>query len=264
MLGSLADRAQDAGRLSPLRETGRLSELADLDELSFRDEHEVFDDPARDVVAWIERKELVRKFEDALTQTGVEPAGTVVELGAGSCWLSGLLAKRATVERVIAVEFSRRRLVDLAPFALAHVDAPAEKVERLLADFYDHSLDDGIAELVVMDAAFHHAADPERLCRIAYDLLAPGGHFLLHREPTLSLLRRTREKGVEDEFGDFERGYDWWTYLRLLRDAGFEARKVPAAHGYTAVRDRARLHPPLSWLNGTIYSVFTYVGRKPG
>ena len=92
--GSLADRAQDAGRLSPLRETGRLSELADLDELSFRDEHEVFDDPVRDVVAWIERKELVRKFEDALTRTGIEPAGTVVELGAGSCWLSGLIAKR--------------------------------------------------------------------------------------------------------------------------------------------------------------------------
>ena len=73
-----------------------------------------------------------------------------------------------------------------------------------------------------------------------------------------------REKGVEDEFGDFERGYDWWTYLRLLRDAGFEARKVRATHGYTSLADRLRLHPPLSWLNGTIYSVFTYVGRKPG
>ena len=264
MSTSLPDRAREASRLSPLRETGRLSELADLDELAFRDEHEVFEDPERDIVAWMQRRELVRKFEDALERTGIKPAGTVVELGAGSCWLSGLLARRPEIERVIAVEFSRRRLVDLAPFALAHVDAPPEKVERLLADFYDHGLDDGIAQLVVMDAAFHHAADPERLCRIAYDLLAPGGHFLLHREPTLSLLRRTREKGVEDEFGDFERGYDWWTYLRLLRDAGFDARKVRATHGYTSLADRVRLHPPLSWLNGTIYSVFTYVGRKPG
>ncbi len=262
MPASLADRAQEAGRRSPFRERGRLSELADHAELSFREEHEVFDDPGRDVVAWMERKELVRKLADALQRTGVEPAGTVVELGAGSCWTSAVLARWPAVERVIAVEFSRRRLVDLAPFALAYLDAPAEKVERLLADFYDHGLDNGIAQLVVMDAAFHHAADPGRLCRVAYDLLAPGGHFLLHREPTLSLVRRTREKGVEDEFGDFERGYDWWTYLRFLRDAGFVARKVPAAHGYISLRDRLRLRPPLAWLNGTIYSVFTYVGQK--
>ena len=259
MSASLADRAREAGRRSPLRETGRLSEFADRDELAFRDEHE----PLDDVAAWMQRKELVRKLDDALERSGIEPVGTVVELGAGSCWLSALLARRPAVERVIAVEFSRRRLTELAPYAIAQLDAPAEKVERLLADFYDHGLDDGIAQLVVMDAAFHHAADPQRLCRIAYDLLAPGGHFLLHREPTLSLLRRKREKGLEDEFGDFERGYDWWTYLRFLREAGFEARKVPAAHGYTALRDRLRLRPPLSWLNGTIYSVFTYVGRKP-
>jgi len=35
-----------------------------------------------------------------------------------------------------------------------------------------------------------------------------------------------------------------------------------AAHGYISLRDRLRLRPPLAWLNGTIYSVFTYVGQK--
>jgi SAM-dependent methyltransferase len=258
-----AEAIAAAAQRSPLRATGRLSELADADELRYRDELEEFEDPARDIVAWMERKELQEKLRYTLGQAGIEPHGQVVELGAGTCWLGATLALSPAVEKVTSIEFSRRRIAELAPVAIAHVGAPPEKVERVVADFYDHGLGSEIADMVFMDAAFHHAADPVRMARVAYDLLRPGGVFVLHREPTLSLIKRSRDHGVEGEHGDFEHEYDWWKYLRFLREAGFEASKHPAASSFGNQRERARLRPPLSWLNGIFYSTFTYVGRKP-
>ncbi len=259
-----ADAIAAAAAASPLRRGPEFSALADRDELSFREDVEHYPHPARDVVRFIEAKELVPKLRHALHRARVVPRGTVVELGAGTCWLAGALAREPAVERVVAVEFSERRLTDLAPVALAHLGAPAEKVERVVADFYAHGLGDQVADLVVMDAAFHHAADPVALARVAFDLLRPGGELVLLREPTLALLRRTRDHGTEGEHGDFEHEYFARGYLAHLRTAGFEARKAPASGGFRTPRQRALLRPPLRWLNGIAFSEYTYVGRRPG
>ncbi|HEV2713550.1 MAG TPA: class I SAM-dependent methyltransferase [Gaiellaceae bacterium] len=239
-----------------------MSELADPDELRYRDEIESYPDPIVDVPRFIERKELVRKLEWSLHRAGLAPAGTIVDLGAGTCWLSAALVRRPEVDRAIAIEFSRRRLEDLAPIAIAYLGAPAEKIERVVADFYNHGLRMGIADWVFTDAAFHHAADPVRLARVAYDLLRPGGHVVLFREPTITPLRRRRDHGVEDEHGAFEREYRPDRYVDFLRHAGFDASKFPASGGFRSLKARALLRPPMAWLNGVLFSEFTYVGRK--
>ena len=202
-----AEEIDRAASGSPLRAGPPFSALADTDELRYRDEIESFREPRLDVPRFIERKELVRKLEYSLNRAGLDPAGTVVDLGAGTCWLSATLVSRPAVDRAIAVEFSKRRLEEFAPVAMAYLDAPAEKIERVVADFYNHGLDAEIADWVFMDAAFHHAADPVRMARVAYDLLRPGGRIVLFREPTLTPLRRRRDHGVEDEHGAFEREY---------------------------------------------------------
>jgi SAM-dependent methyltransferase len=258
-----AESIAEVARSSPLRHGGGFSELADHDELRFREEIEPIEDPTTHIPRWIEQKQLPRTLDHALRLARVEPAGTVVDLGAGTCWLGATLAHRACVERVISIEFSRRRIEEFAPVAIAYLGAPGEKIHRVVADFYAHGLDDAIADYVFTDAAFHHAADPGRLATVAYDLLRPGGTFVLHREPTLSLLHRTRPHGLEGEHGDFEHEYDAREYLRFLREAGFDARKAPAPTNYASRLDRARMHPPLSWLNGITFSMYTYVGVKP-
>jgi SAM-dependent methyltransferase len=258
-----ADAVAAAAQNSPVSISERLSELADLDELRFREEIEPFDDPTREVVEWIDRKQLVAKLDAALRWAAVEPRGTVVDLGAGTCWMSALLSRRPSVERVIAIEFSRRRLLELAPVALAHLNARAGKVERVVADFYEHGLGDEVADLVMMDAAFHHAADPVRLADVAYRLLKPGGVFFLHREPTLSLLRRSRPHGLEGDHGEFEHEYFARQYLEFLDAAGFEARKSRGPVGFRSLRERAHHSPPFAWLNGVVFSEYSYAGVKP-
>jgi SAM-dependent methyltransferase len=252
-----------AAERSPLGEGPPPSDLADLDELRFREEIEAYPDPPADVVRFIESKELPRRLEHALAQAGIEPGGVIVDLGAGTCWLGAMLARIPQVERVIAIELSRRRLELLAPVALAHLGAPAEKVERVVADFFAHGLGREVADMVFIDSAFHHATDPVALARAAFELLKPGGLFVLLREPTLSLLRRRRDHGVEDEHGSFEHEYLAGRYLRFLREAGFEASKHRASGGWRTRRGRLAVRPPLMWLNGVLFSEYTYVGRRP-
>ena len=253
-----------AASASPLVRRLELTEHADRAELRYRDEIEAGGDPAAHVVEWLSRKELPEKLAWDLDRAGIEPAGTIVELGAGSCWLGASLARRPAVKRVIGVEFSEWRLEHLAPAAIAALDAPPEKVERVLADFYAHGLEPGLADMVFMDAAFHHASDPVRIARVAHDLLRPGGTFVLHREPTLALLRRRAPERAEDEHGDFEREYDSWQYLRFLREAGFDARKARAAVGFRERKARLYVTPPVAWLNGIAFAGYTFIGRKPG
>ena len=251
-----------ASRGSRLTRGPAFTAAADAQELAFREEHEPYPDPLRDVPRFIESKRLTDYLDRVLRRVGVTPHGTAVELGAGICWLSACLAKRPEVERVVAVEFSRRRLERLAPVAIAHLGAPPERIERLLADFHDPGLPDEIADLVVTDAAFHHSADPQRLARAAHRLLRPNGTLLLLREPTLALLRRRRDHGLEGRHGGFEREYDRWEYLRFLRTAGFEATSVRVPGALSTLRGRAVGYPPLSWLNGVLFSEYAYVGRK--
>lgn len=250
-----------ATELPSIRTGPEFTALADQEELRFRDEiePELRDD---DVDAWMDRKELVPRVEWVLARAGLDPCGAVVELGAGSCWLGAHLAKKSAVDRVVCVEFSRRRLAELAPRAIAALGAPPQKVERVLADFYNPGLPAGCADLVVTDAAFHHAADPVGLARVAYMLLRPGGTFLLHREPTLALLKRTRDHGLEDEHGNFEREYTSRKYLALLRAAGFaDPQKVVAAASFRGA-SRALVRPPLAWLNGIMFAEYAYVAKR--
>jgi SAM-dependent methyltransferase len=250
-----------AAAASPLVEGPAYSALADDDELRFRDEIEP-ELRGDGVVAWMRAKELPRKLDHVLRAAGLRPAGTIVELGAGTCWLSATLACEPGVERAVAIEFSRHRLEQLAPVAIAAVGAPAAKIERRRADFNAPGLPEGCADLVVTDAAFHHASDPDHLASVAFALLRPGGTILLFREPTLALLRRTRDHGLEGRHGAFEHEYTARGYERKLREAGFEGVRRVAALGATGRRGRMLMRPPLSWLNGIAFAEYAYVGRR--
>jgi SAM-dependent methyltransferase len=245
---------------SPFEVGPSFSALADADELRFRDEIE----PglkSEDLPGWLERKELLEKLDYALGAVRLKPAGTIVELGSGSCWLSAALSRLPGVERTIGVEFSRHRLEALAPTAIAALGASPEKVTRRLADFNDPGVPAHTADLVIFDAAFHHAADRAHLAKVAWQILRPGGQILLFREPTIALLRRNRDHGVEDDYGSFESEDTRRGYLRTLRDAGFSDARAVAAAG--SLRERAfLLKPPFRWLNGIAFAEYTYVARR--
>jgi len=262
LAGSDDPRIAEAAARSPLVIGPAFSEAADQVELEFREQHEPYD--ALEVAdIFFRRKRVLDYLDHALARTGIAPAGVVVELGAGSCWLSAALSCFGAVERVVAVEFSERRLVSFAPVTIAMLAAPAHKLERRIADFYAHGLEPGCADLVVLDAAFHHAAAPERLADVLFELTKPGGTVLLLREPTLTLLAKTRDHGIEAAYGDFEREYRGREYVNFLSRAGFRARSVGVRWFHTSGIRRVLYRPPLTWLSGPLRGHYVYVGSKP-
>jgi SAM-dependent methyltransferase len=264
LTGSDDPRVLAAAAESPLVRVPTLSEHADADELHFREQIEPYGDGVTAALGFFVRKRVLDYLDYALARAKVQPRGTVVELGAGSCWLSSALACLDEVERVIAVEFSERRLTLIAPASIALLDAPARKIERRVADFYASGLEPGSADLVVVDASFHHASDPGLFATVCFDLTKPGGQVLLLREPTLALALRSRDHGIEGEHGDFEHEYHRGEYVDFLRRAGFEARSVGVRWFHASGWRRLLYHPPLTLLSGPLRGQYVYVGRKPG
>jgi SAM-dependent methyltransferase len=264
-ISSLDDpRILAAAERSPLVLGPEYTDHADRQELVFWEEVEDFGNGLASAYGFFRQKRVLDFFDYALRRCRVMPRGTVVELGAGSCWASAAVACFPDVERVVAVEFSKRRLTEIAPAAIAILSAPSEKIERRLADFYAHGLPDNTADLVLMDAAFHHAADPARMGRVLFDLTKPGGAVMLMREPTLNFLKHTRDHGITDDYGNFEREYYRPQYLAFLRDAGFEARSVGVRWFHSSRWRRAIYHPPITFLSGALRGHWVYLGRKPG
>jgi SAM-dependent methyltransferase len=256
-------RIAEAAVRSPLVVGPQFSDQADSQELVFWEDVEDFGSGLASAYGFFRQKRVLDFFDYALRRCRVEPAGTVVELGAGSCWASAAVACFPAVERVVAVEFSRRRLTEIAPASMAILSAPAEKIERRLADFYAHGLGDGTADLVIMDAAFHHAADPARIAHVLFDLTKPGGSVMLMREPTLNFLKHTRDHGITDDYGNFEREYYRPQYLAFLREAGFDARSVGVRWFHSSPVRRAIYHPPITFLSGVLRGHWIYLGHKP-
>lgn len=146
---------------------------------------------------------------DAIKTCGIHPPQTVVELGAGSGWMSEFLALMdfnaiATTIAESSVEQIQQRAQSLGEKGiygkLKGIQAPMESVDAILAAQGDVPVD-----MVFVFEALHHAYDWRQTFQSVYNCLRPGGWFLICREPNLlhtfvsyrlALLSNTHEIGM--------------------------------------------------------------------
>jgi SAM-dependent methyltransferase len=111
------------------------------------------------------------------------PGGaTVLDLGCGSGWLTGLLTREERVGRVIAWDGSPHLLEAVLPEMVALAGGDMGKVEPVCGDFTPLVLEDGSVDAVVMSSAFHHADDPDALLAELVRVVRPGGPIVLLNE----------------------------------------------------------------------------------
>jgi SAM-dependent methyltransferase len=109
-------------------------------------------------------------------------SATVLDLGCGSGWLTGLLSAEERVERVIAWDGSPHLLEEVLPRMVELAGGDRDKVEQVCGDFLPLVLDDGSVDAVVMSSAFHHADDPHALLAELVRVVVPGGPIVLLNE----------------------------------------------------------------------------------
>ena len=173
------------------------------------------------------------ELEEVLERLELPAGSVVVELGADDCWASSLFLARGC--RVIAVDITDH--LHLArPEITGHADCA-----RLRADMNRLPLAEGGVDLVVAIAAAHHSWSLPVTLAEAHRVLRPGGRLALCCEPMPSWLRHAlgRRTGKRERLlGINETWIRRGRWLRLAREAGFEARLVLPTLDRMAIRER--------------------------
>jgi SAM-dependent methyltransferase len=107
---------------------------------------------------------------------------TVLDLGCGSGWLTGMLTQNERVARVIAWDLSHSLLEDVLPAMVALTGGDLSKVKPVCGYFTPLMLDDHSIDVVVMGSAFHHATDPGALLGELVRVVDPAGTIALLNE----------------------------------------------------------------------------------
>lgn len=134
------------------------------------------DDPR--LIRWLrEETNLERCFLAALEFAAEElrwPGGDVLDVGAGVCWTTALLSKRAGVASVLAIDFSRHRIEQIAPLVIAQLQGNIDKITRVCGEFLQFEAGRPF-HLIVFCQALYMFPDIEAVVRRAAYLLRPGG-----------------------------------------------------------------------------------------
>jgi SAM-dependent methyltransferase len=158
---------------------------------------------------------------------GVQPGDTVLELGAGTCWLSHMLNRCGC----------RTKSVDVSATALRFGRAVFERDPRtnwtlcpefIVYDGHRIPIDDGSCDSVIIDDAFHHLPNQRELLLEMHRVLRQDG-IVAMCEPGRG--HGSTEHSVREarDFGVLENELDVQDVSALARSCGFEAVNVIVA-----------------------------------
>lgn len=223
-----------------------------------------YDETLQSLVQWLQRIKRQRVVLARRVQRYLPHNATVLEVGAGSAWLSALLSRDTRVRRVIVTEIDARRLALAQEYFAPALDAHREKMVFRQHDFHNlESVADRSVDVVVVDAALHHTDTPVALLQELRRILAPGGRLLAIREPVLPLLpglqqlKRWQFGRAQIKCGDIEHTYTQREWRAHFANAGLHMQFVPLFGG--GLKDRILRSTPLYWLNGVLYGRYMII-----
>jgi SAM-dependent methyltransferase len=205
-----------------------LSALANLDELRYREEVQARSESPETFLRKIEASGRLRLPAHLQREGVIQPAGDILEIGAGAGWLSALLSTVPDVSRVVATDFSSRLVNDVMPVVAQALGADMAKLTRRVADFHQLPFERAAFDWVFADSALHHATDVTQLLVELRRVLKTGGRLVALREPVrpvVALWQVRARQGTVDQletFGVPEPLFSHAEWNRFFRDAGFE------------------------------------------
>ncbi|HXW06650.1 MAG TPA: class I SAM-dependent methyltransferase [Vicinamibacterales bacterium] len=178
-----------------------------------------FAPPGHDMVS--ESAALIRDFAVLLVCLAPAPGERLLDLGAGSGWVSEWL-QRLHVDSV-AVDLS----IDLLRVAGERLPRPG----RLVAgDLELLPFGDGVFDAAASLNAFHHLQDMRQALREVYRVLKPGGRVLFS-EPGRGHAEAATSKHASESFGVTEQEVLVAPFLSACQEAGFQrVRLKPLAY----------------------------------
>lgn len=204
-------------------------------------------------------------FSDIQKQIGF--CGTIMELGAGTCWFSARLSRLPKVSNIFAIENDSNRIKLAEEYFLKEFKAVSDKIKILEKDFHKLELPDNFTDFVVVDAALHHADNLPKVLREAHRILKDGGSLVAIREPIFSsflplrILRKYTFGWRERKKGKIEHIYSKEQWYKFFEDAGFSLEIKPIFTNH-AFKEKIISLPILRWANGFLFSRYFFIAKK--
>ncbi|MBU2638682.1 MAG: methyltransferase domain-containing protein [Nanoarchaeota archaeon] len=190
--------------------------------------------------------------------------GRVLELGAGSAWLSSELSKFPAVKKVYCLDFSEAILSRVTPVIMKHLNADTTKITRIVGDFNKLEFKDSYFGFVFFDAALHHITDMDSVLSEIRRVLKPNGKLIAIREPVIPILRPWIKAsfGKEDkEQGVTENIYTMKEWRGFFARNGLKLQFFPFLSGNRALFKILNKWP-FSSLNKYLFAHFIFVAHK--
>jgi len=207
-------------------------------------------------VEWLRRvREDFPKFVPFLvTKCGLEIRGRVLEIGAGSGWLSAELSKLPPVVEIVTTDVSAKLLKTVAPKVFKLLKAKGSKITRMPAEYGDLHFPANHFDIVVCADALNRAGNIRRVLREVRRVLKPGGQFIAIREPVRPLMKfksSAAKKSINPAYG-----YALSEYREFFTHAGLKltVKDVTLSRGMKYYFD--------SMVNGFTHARYAFVATK--
>jgi SAM-dependent methyltransferase len=174
---------------------------------------------AESIAHWKRQADNFFGLTDLLRLHGKE---RVLEVGAGRCWASALLARQGC--QVVALDVVRDKRAGGLEAGSVYLRHGTPYFSRVLASMEKLPFRPAAFDLVLSVASIHHSADLDRVVAECARVLASGGRLALTSEPCLRILKEKRVHNAETEAGINEHTYNLMDYERAFRGAGLQAR----------------------------------------
>ena len=123
--------------------------------------------------------------------------GSVIDVGAGTCFLTGKLSQLTAVEHVYAIDLSETFLKTIGTRILKHVGALTEKITFVATDFNHIPLLAASADTAFIFAAIHHSLSPIKTLQEVGRVVKPGGTIIIMENPkAVTKIRSARRESL--------------------------------------------------------------------
>ena len=165
--------------------------------------------------------------------------GRVLDCAAGSCWVTARLSNLAGVTEVVALDLSKKFLLETGTRVIRHLDGDLGKISFVESSFNDVPFENGTFDAVFLVAAFHHSLAPFATLLELRRVLKPGGALFVIETCTATIkVQKGREKSLQmsRESGATEICYTQGELEYFFRQAGFVDYRIIALDDFTPSR----------------------------
>jgi len=155
----------------------------------------------KDTLNWLIRAKSFQKFRKAvLPPLSKEEPLTILDLGAGNCWLSNRLTLLG--HRAIAIDLLTNELDGLGASKFFETEFECRQ-----AEFDDLPFEENFADLAVFNASFHYSENYQKTLVETLRVLNPGGQIVILDSPIYKndesgkQMVKERELFFEKQFG---------------------------------------------------------------